>query len=145
MGPEVDRFAPVPDERPIEAILAGHLVRRAWYVGPVIAGIAWLAGGPATALAAGVGVAVVLANFVLGGWLLSAAARVSLSLYHAAALFGFLIRLVLITVTMILVANVTGLDRAGMGIAAVACYLVLLALEAVAMVNGSERELEWSN
>ncbi len=97
------------------------------------------------AIAALVGVAIVVGNFLLGGWIMSRAARVSMNLYHAAALFGFLIRLGLITVTMLIIANVTDLDRMAMGISVVVSYLVLLSWEAVAVMNGAERDLEWSN
>jgi len=92
-----------------------------------------------------VGVVVVVANFLLGGYVLATAARISLSLYHAAALFGFLVRLGLITGTMFLVAAVVGVDRTALGISVVVSYLVLLSWEAVAVAKGAERELEWSN
>jgi hypothetical protein len=85
----------------------------------------------------------VVANFLVSGALLSAAARISLSLYHAAALFGFLLRLVLITVVMLMVARVFDIDRMAFGVAAVVSYLVLLTLEAAAVARGGEKELEW--
>lgn len=127
----------------VEATLARHLVRRAVVVGPVIVAAAWALRGPDGAVAAGVGVAIVVANFLVSGALLSAAARISLSLYHAAALFGFLLRLVLITVVMLMVARVFDIDRVAFGIAAVVSYLVLLTLEAAAVARGGEKELEW--
>ena len=37
------------------------------------------------------------------------------------------------------------LDRMAMGISVVVSYLVLLSWEAVAVMNGAERDLEWSN
>jgi hypothetical protein len=127
----------------VEATLARHLVRRAVIVGPVVVAIAWALRGPDGAVAAGVGVAIVVGNFLLSGVVLSAAARISLSLYHAAALFGFLLRLVLITVVMLMVARVFDIDRMAFGLAAVASYLVLLTLEAAAVARGGEKELEW--
>lgn len=127
----------------VEATLARHLVRRAVVVGPVVVAAAWALRGPDGAVAAGVGVAIVVANFLVSGALLSAAARISLSLYHAAALFGFLLRLVLITVVMLMVARVFDIDRVAFGIAAVVSYLVLLTLEAAAVARGGEKELEW--
>jgi hypothetical protein len=68
-----------------------------------------------------------------------------MTMYHAAALFGFIIRLGLITVTMLIIANVTSLDRMAMGLSVIVSYLVLLSWEAVAFANGAERDLEWSN
>ncbi len=142
---DLTAYRPAPDVRPIEAIIGRNIAKRGVLVGPVVVVVAWLLAGPVGAASAAVGVVIVMGNFLLGGYLLSVAARISLSLYHAAALFGFLIRLGLITLTMLVVANTTGVDRASMGISAVVSYLVLLSLEAVAVVNGAERELEWSN
>ena len=148
MASEIDpavRYGPVPDERPIEAIVSRNIAKRSLVVAPILALVFGILQGWQGAVAALVGVAVVVANFLLGGWILSRAARVSMNLYHAAALFGFLIRLGLITVTMLIIANVTDLDRMAMGISVVVSYLVLLSWEAVAVMNGAERDLEWSN
>ncbi len=140
-----DRYAPAPDDRAIEAIIGVNIAKRAILVAPILALVFGLLRGWEGAAAALVGVALVVINFLLGGYAMSYAARISLSLYHAAALFGFLIRLGLITVSMLLIANVTDIDRVALGISVVVSYLVLLSWEAVAVVNGAERGLEWSN
>jgi hypothetical protein len=148
MASDVDplvRYGPVPDKRPIEAIISRHIAKRGLVVAPILALVFGLVQGRSGAFAALVGVAIVVGNFLLGGWIMSRAARVSMNLYHAAALFGFLIRLGLITVTMLIIANVGNLDRMAMGISVVVSYLVLLSWEAVAVMNGAERDLEWSN
>jgi hypothetical protein len=148
MASDVDpvvRYGPVPDERPIEAIIGTNTAKRGIFVAPVLALVFGLLQGWQGAVASLVGVAIVLANFVLGGYIMSKAARVSMNMYHAAALFGFLIRLGLITASMLIIANVTNLDRTAMGISVVVSYLVLLSWEAVAVANGAERDLEWSN
>lgn len=129
----------------VEATLARHLVRRAVVVGPLVVAGAWALRGVDGAVAAAVGVAVVVANFLVSGLVLSAAARISLTLYHAAALVGFLLRLVLITVVMLVVARLFDIDRIAFGVAAVVSYLVLLTLEAAAVARGRERELEWTS
>lgn len=121
------------------------MVKRSIWVAPVLILVFGITGGVASAVAAGIGVAIVVLNFLIGGWILSTAAGVSLTLYHAAALFGFFIRLGLITLTMLLVASVTDIDRTAMGVSAVVSYLTLLSLEAVAITKGEERELEWTN
>ena len=139
------RYGPVPDERPIEAIIGKNIAKRGVFVAPILALIFGVLQGWGGAVAALVGVAIVLLNFVLGGYIMSKAARVSMTMYHAAALFGFIIRLGLITLTMLIIANVTNLDRMAMGISVVVSYLVLLSWEAVAVANGAERDLEWSN
>jgi len=129
----------------VEATLARHLVRRVVVVGPLIVAGAWALRGPDGAAAAALGVAIVVANFLVSGVMLSAAARISLTLYHAAALVGFLLRLVLITVVMLVVARLFDIDRVAFGVAAVVSYLVLLTLEAAAVARGRERELEWTS
>lgn len=127
----------------VESVLARHTVRRAVFVGPPIVVVAALAAGTSGAVAALIGVTIVVGNFLLAGVILSKAARISLGLYHAAALFGFFIRLGLVTLTMLLVVQTVELHRPAMGIAAVVSYLVLLSWEALAVARGSERELEW--
>ena len=133
------------EKRPVEAIISRNMVKRAIWVAPILILVFGITGGVASAVAAGIGVAIVVANFLIGGWILSTAAGVSLTLYHAAALFGFFIRLGLITLTMLLVASVTDIDRTAMGVSAVVSYLTLLSLEAIAISKGEERELEWTN
>lgn len=145
MVPDDVGAAPAPDPRPVEAIVGWHTARRAVVVAPILGGVFAVAGGLGGAIAALVGVAVVAGNFVLGGFVLSMAARVSMGMYHAAALFGFFIRLGLITVTMLLLAELTSIDRTALGISVVIGYLVLLSWEAVAVARGAERELEWSS
>lgn len=128
----------------VEAKIARNTARRAVVVGPVVIGVSALLGGGAGALAATIGVVVVVANFLLSGWILSVAARISPGAYHAAALFGFVIRFALLTATVLTVIAFTELDRVTFAIATVVTYLVLLTWETVAVSRGSERELEWT-
>ena len=129
----------------VEAVLARHTVKRAIYVGPVMI-VLWLAiNGSDGALGAAIGVVVVAAMFLLSGQMLSVAARISLSAYHAAALFGFAFRLILLAVSMLLITRVMEIDRLAFGITTVVTYLVLISWEAVAVSKGSEKELEWIN
>ena len=129
----------------IEADLARNIVKRALVVGPLAVAVAWGVRGYEGALGAAVGVAIVVGNFLLSGWLLSGALKISLSFYHAAALIGFVLRLGLIAGFMFGAAALFDVDRHAMGIAAVACYLVLLTLEAVAMTRNAGREAEWTD
>ena len=137
--------APSPEQRPVEAIIGRNIAKRSLWVAPPLIVLFGVVGGWLGAVSAALGVAIVAVNFVVGGYLLATAARVSLSLYHAAALFGFFIRLGLITLTMVLIVSVTDIDRVAMGVSAVISYLTLLSLEAVAVAKGAERELEWTN
>ena len=136
-------FEAVAGEKDVEGILALHTAKRAVWVGPLIIAAAGVLRGPEGAVAAAVGVGVVVIFFLAGGWILSQAARVSLGLYHAAALFGFFLRLALITISMLALAAAFDLDRPAFGVAAVVAYLVLLTLETLAVARGGERELDW--
>jgi hypothetical protein len=128
----------------VELRLARNTVARAIYVAPVMIALFWLTAGWTGAWSAGIGVIVVVANFLLAGAVLSISARISLAAYHAAALIGFFLRLGLLTVTMLLIANYAPIDRLAFGITAVVTYLVLIAIETVAVAKGKERELEWT-
>jgi len=141
----VDKHFPAPDQRPIEAIISVNIAKRAIFVAPILAVLFGLTSGWEGAVAALIGVAVVVVNFILGGYVMSYAARISLSLYHAAALFGFLIRLGLITLSMLLIAGAFDIDRVALGISVVVSYLVLLSWEAIRVANGAERDLEWTS
>jgi hypothetical protein len=139
---------PVTERLPVmdvEAILALHTVRRGLVIGPLAVAAAWGLRGASGAIGAAIGVAVIVLNLLASGALLSVAARISLSAYHAAALFGFVLRLLTITVSMLLVARFFEIDRIAFGVAAIATYLVLLTLEAVAIARGNEKELEWTS
>lgn len=128
----------------VELKLARNTVIRAIYPGPVLIALFWIIRGWDAGWSAAVGVAVVIANFLLAGAILSISARISLAAYHAAALIGFFLRLGLLTLTMLLIANFAPIDRIAFGITAVVTYLVLITAEAVAVAKGKERELEWT-
>ena len=148
MPPETDpaaRYGPAPGQRPVELIIGMKTAARSIFVAPVLIAIFGMTNGMSGAVAAAIGVAIVAANFVLAGYILSTAARISLGAYQAAALFGFLIRLGLIMVTVLVIARVTDIDRLALGISAVASYLILLAWEAVAVSRGAERDLQWTS
>ncbi len=129
----------------VEATLARHTVKRAVYVGPVLLTIFWATRGVDGLIASAIGMAVVVGNFLLAGAMLSVAARISLGVYQAVALFGFFLRLGLITLTVLIISRLVELDKLALGITVVVAYLSLLAWEAVAVAKGAERELEWTN
>lgn len=139
----VDRHEAVAGDTPVEAILARHTARRAIYVGPLMIALFWLTRGAEGAFAAAIGVVLVVGNFLLSGALLSISARISLAVYHAAALLGFFLRLGLITMTMLLITQFVDIDRMAFGISTVVVYLALVVWEAVAVAKGRERNLDW--
>ncbi len=134
---------PAPVAADVEAIMARNIVRRALVVGPLIVAVAWFARGSLGGISAAVGVGIVLANFLLSGWALSKAAKLSLNIYRAVAMFGFIVRFGLLAVSMFVVAWLFNVDRLALGLAAIAAFLALLVLESVAMLRGGRKELEW--
>lgn len=135
----------VESQTPVESILARHTVARVVYVGPVLVAIFAVIGGWTGAWSAALGIALVIANFLLAGAILSISARISLQAYHAAALIGFILRLGLFAGAAYLIAALVDVDRLAFGISAVIGYLTLLIIEAIAVSNGRERDLSWTN
>lgn len=129
---------------PVESELARHTAARAVFVGPILVAAFWLAGGWVGAWSSAIGVGLVVVNFLLAGAMLSISARISLAVYHAAALFGFFLRLGLMVLTVLLIAELLDMDRLAFGMSAVVAYLVLLSWEAVAVSKGRERNLDWT-
>ena len=129
---------------PVESILARHTVSRSIYVAPVLIAVFSVTGGWDGAWSAVLGVGLVVANFLLAGAMLSISAKISLAVYHAAALFGFFLRLGLMVLTVLLIAQFLPIDRIAFGISAALAYLVLLSWEAVAVSKGRERNLDWT-
>lgn len=127
----------------VESVLARHTSARAVWVGPPLILLFAVTGGWVGAWSAAIGLAAVVVNFLLAGAILSISARISLAAYHAAALFGFFLRLGLLVLTILLIARFVPIDRFAFGISAVASYLVLLTWEAVAVARGRERDLDW--
>ena len=115
---------------PAELNLVRSLLRRAVVVGPVAVVLAGLVRGVDGAVAAAIGVVLVVGYYLLSGALMSWLARVSLGAYHAGALFGFVARLGLIVATMLAVAALFDVDRPALGLTVIATYMVLLLWEA---------------
>jgi len=131
-------------KRDVEWALAVDACRPAIVLLPTLALIFGLVRGPGAAWAAAVGVALVAANLLASGGILSLVARRRPGLLTATALLSFVLRLVLLTVTLLLLQRVTGMDRMAATVSAVAAYVVMLAWEVVAVARGSRREPEWS-
>lgn len=131
-------------KRDVEMILALHTCRPAIVLAPVLALVFGLLRGPGAAGAAALGVALVAGNLLLSGFLLSLAVRRRPQLLAAMALLSFVLRLALLTATLVLLQQATGLDRTAAAVSAVAAYLVMVIWEVVAVARGRHRELEWT-
>ena len=128
---------------PIEANLARDTVARGIYLGPALIIVFGLLRSWEGAWSAALGVAIVIANLLLAGAILSISLRISLQAYHAAALIGFILRLVLFVGAVYLIASLVDVDRIAFGVSAVIAYLAMLAWEAVSISKGREREPSW--
>lgn len=99
--------------------------------GAVIAPVAILAGAlifRTTAGAASVAFALglVFLNFFLSAWIIQATARISFAAMAGGAMFGFLIRLGIITVAVLVVKDATWIDLVALGVTIIITHLGLL-------------------
>jgi hypothetical protein len=128
---------------PVESIVARQIISRGLYVAVPVIAVCWLLRGPRGAAAGALGLVIIVLNLWLAGKLLSLGMRISLAMYHAAALVGFFLRMALIAGTMLLVVRFVEIDRYAFGISAVVSYLVLITLEAISIMRDRERKLDW--
>jgi hypothetical protein len=91
-----------------------------------ICGVIWGADGALSALFA---IALVLVNFAVSAGIVSATAKISLGLMMGAVLFGYLIRLGLILLAVVLVKDASWISRPALGAAIIVTHLGLLAWE----------------
>ncbi len=113
----------------VEAQVAVDMAKRMLPVLPVLvfaAGLMWGADGAASGAFA---VALVLGNLALSAALLSWAARISLALLMAAALGGFALRLILLTVVVWAVKDQAWVDITALGFTLIVTHLGLLIWE----------------
>ena len=115
---------------PVELSIAVGIVKRITIVGPFMVVLFGAVMGWEGSIAAASGVVIVAGYYLFTGWILSMTAKISLATYYAGALFGFLIRLVLIGVTMAVLANQFDLERVALGVTVAVTYMTLLLWEA---------------
>jgi len=113
----------------VEAEVAADMAKRVLPVLPVLVLVAGLIWGPDGASSALLAVVLVLANLGLSAALLGWAARISLALLMAAALGGFLLRLVLLTAFVYLVKDQPWVDITALGFTLIVTHLGLLIWE----------------
>jgi hypothetical protein len=131
MGPE-----PVSDPAPTlvtrldgpapEAQVAKDMVRRSLPLIPLLLLADAIGWGIPGVCAGAYAIAIVLANLGLSALLLAWAARISLALVMAAAMFGFLIRLGLIFLAVMLVKDASWINLWALGMTLIVTHLGLL-------------------
>jgi hypothetical protein len=109
-----------------EAEIARHLATRGLWVAPVLVGAAGLIWGIDGSLSSAYGVGLVIVNFLLAAAILSTAARISLAAVMAGVLFGYVLRLGLITVAVIAVKDTGWVLMLPLGLTIIVSHLGLL-------------------
>jgi hypothetical protein len=120
--------APVAGPAP-EVAVTKDMIRRGLIVGPlliVVCGFIWGLDG---AYSAAYGIAIVLVNFALAAGIVAWTARISLSLMMGAVLFGYLVRLGLILLAVLLVKDASWISHPALGTTIIVTHLGLLIWE----------------
>ncbi len=112
-----------------ELVIGRDLLRRAVPVAPVLLAVSGAVWGWAGVASAAFALALVLANFMASAWTLAAAARISLGLLMAAALFGFVARLGLMFGVVLVVRDAGWVEWWPLGLTLVTSHVGLLAWE----------------
>jgi ATP synthase protein I len=112
-------------------------------VGFVVAVLAgWALGGPAAGVSAGIGIAIVLANFAAHGTSLAWASTISVAAVQAVALGGFVVRLGAIIGVLFALNTLGWFSPLAFGLAVVPATLLLLAYEARLAIGGLGADLQ---
>lgn len=113
----------------VEVRISVDMVKRGLWAAPVLvilAGMIWDVEG---SLSAAFATGLVLINFLLAAGLIAGASRISLGLVMAATLFGYLIRLGLIMVAVLLVRDASWISLPALGATIIVTHLGLLVWE----------------
>jgi len=115
--------------------IARDIVKRAIWVAPVFMALGAFWGSSGVASVA-YGMVIVVVNFVLAAWLLEVTGRISFAAMAGAALFGYLLRLGLIFLAVMLARNASWMELVPMGLTLIVAHLGLLFWE-LRYVSGS--------
>ena len=109
-----------------EPIVARDMAKRAVGLAPIAIGVCACIWGVAGAASAAYAVVIVLANLLFAAWMLSTAARISYGMLMGAALFGFLLRLALVSAAVLAVRHAGWVEPMALGLTLVVAHLGLL-------------------
>ena len=109
-----------------EVSISRDLVKRGLMVAPVVVGVGAIAAGADGAWSSAFALGLILLNFSIAAWLISVTARISLGLMMGAILFGYILRLALITVAVLLVKDMSWVSIPVLGITIIVTHLGLL-------------------
>ena len=117
------------DGEPVEIQVTVDMVKRGVVVAPIVIGICALIWGADGAWSAAFAIGLVLVNFLLSAALISYTAKISLGLMMGATLFGYLIRLGLIMIAVLLVKDAGWISLPALGATIIVTHLGLLLWE----------------
>jgi hypothetical protein len=117
------------DGEPVEIQVTADMVKRGLVVAPVVIAICALIWGAAGAWSASFAIGLVLVNFAVSAALISFTAKISLGLMMGATLFGYLIRLGLIMLAVLLVKDAGWISLPALGATIIVTHLGLLLWE----------------
>ena len=112
-----------------EVDVTKDISKRALFVAPVIVAVCAVIWGGDGAWSSLFGVAIVLVNFTLAAGTIAVTARISLSLMMGAVLLGYLVRLGLILLAVLLVKDAGWISRPALGATIIVTHVGLLAWE----------------
>lgn len=122
-------LAPAAGAETPELSLVGDIARRALYVAPLFVLGGLLADGTGGAASAGIGVALVIANFLAAAVSITWAARVNLALLMGVALFGYVLRLGVMFVAVLALRELDWVHIPSLGLTVAIMHLGLLLWE----------------
>ena len=112
-----------------EADIAFDLVKRGLWIAPgltLVSGLVWGLDGAASAA---VGVGIVMLNFLASAGMLTWAGRISVAFVLGVAMFGYVFRLGLITVAVLLIKDFAWVELIPLGLTLIITHLGLLLWE----------------
>ncbi len=110
----------------VEVAVSTDMVKRGLFAAPVMIAISAVIWGADGAWSAAFAIGLVLVNFMLSAALISYTAKISLGLMMGATLFGYLIRLGLIMLAVLLVKDAGWISLPALGATIIVTHLGLL-------------------
>ncbi len=102
------------------------IIKRGAIIAPVAILVGTLIWGTDGAASVAFALGIVLLNFFLSAWIIQVTARISFAALAGGAMFGFLIRLAIVTAAVLLVRNETWIDLVALGVTIIITHLGLL-------------------
>jgi hypothetical protein len=112
-----------------ETEIVRDMVKHAVIVSPLVFGLAWVVRGADGAWSSAYALLIVLCNYVIAAGLVALTARVSYALMLASSFFGYLLRLAIVAVAVMVVRDAAWVDLLTMGLTLIVLHLGLLFYE----------------